>query len=539
MASYDTPAASRSRPAASRREIGWLLALLLAAAVARAPGILSRAAWYDEMISLVQTSGHAAPAWPRQPAPAGEARRFFAGTASPVEVYRVLRDSDVHPPLYFAALSLWRRALGPSIEVARVLSFVCSLGSVLVLYFLLRSARVEEARPAALVYALATGAAHGGHEARPYALAELALLSAALAAYLARGATPAAPRRALGWALVMAAALGAACHTLYVAGLTAGAVLAWFVVQLWRRARPAAVAGVAVTAAFAALAVPLLLAQRERPPRQLAGRSDLGSELVTLVELNAENLGVSMGGSAKSVTGGWGGGLGLAGNLGFLALTAVGGLCAWRRQRTGEPLWTLLAVLAVAPTLGVFAADVSLGQRLHQPRYVVFATAGLATLTATGLLGWSGRRRRWGVLLLAAVLAIQASRVNWGFERCVRDQSGGIKRSMASVIDGYESPGRLVLIGAGWGVGDPASWLYELAPETRVAVFDDETDLATLLRAAAPYPDLWVAFSTDKRTLGAEQQLLRRLRAGEAYLEVFSNPLAAHFLRVAGRPAAG
>jgi len=185
----------------------------------------------------------------------------------------------------------------------------------------------------------------------------------------------------------------------------------------------------------------------------------------------------------------------------------------------------------VAPTLGVFAVDVALGQRIHQPRYVVFAVAALATVAATGLLGLRGPRR-WGLLLLGALLLVQASRVNWGFERCVRDQTGGIKRSLASIIDGYESPGRLVLIGAGWGVGDPASWIYELRPGTLIAVFDRGADLDAMLRAAAAYPDLWVTFSTDKVTLKAEQEVLQRLRTDGAYQEVFANPLASHFVRV-------
>lgn len=513
-------------PPVSCREIRWILVLLLVASVARVPGIFTRAAWYDEMISLVETSGYSSPHWPRLPAPAGESRRFFTDTASPAQVYEVLLHFDIHPPLYFLSLCLWRHLFGPSIEAARFLSFFFSMASVLVLYVLLRWARVEQARLATLVYALSTGAAHSGHEARPYALAELALLGGALAAYVA-AVSP--PRRALASTLVMAAALGAACHTLYVAGFTAAAVLAWFTVRLWRRSRATALVGVTATACLVVLAIPLLNAQQGEPPQRLS--IDLRSEVVTLVELNMKNLGVSMAGSAEATTEGWGAALGWVQKLAFLALIGVGAFHAWRRHKAGERIWSLLAVLAVAPTLGVFAVNMALGQRIHQPRYVVFAVAALATVAATGLLSLRGPRR-WGLLLLGALLLVQASRVNWGFERCVRDQTGGIKRSLASVIDGYESPGRLVLIGAGWGVGDPASWIYELQPETLVAVFDWGADRDAMLRAAAAYPDLWVTFSTDKVTLGAEQEVLRRLRTSGAYQEVFANPLVSHFVRV-------
>jgi len=44
-----------------------------------------------------------------------------------------LRAGDVHPPLYFWALDVWRQVFGPSWFAARALSVLLTLGTLILL----------------------------------------------------------------------------------------------------------------------------------------------------------------------------------------------------------------------------------------------------------------------------------------------------------------------------------------------------------------------------------------------------------------------
>src|SRR5271165_2106056 len=89
-----------------------------------------RAPEYDEAYSFFLTAGHARPAWPSGVFTAGSVRALYAGQAGMGQIAHDLRAGDVHPPLYFWALNVWRRAFGPSWFTARLLSVFCSLGSL-------------------------------------------------------------------------------------------------------------------------------------------------------------------------------------------------------------------------------------------------------------------------------------------------------------------------------------------------------------------------------------------------------------------------
>ena len=132
------------------RKILLLVVLVICAAV-RVPGVFRRATWDDEGISLLQTAGHPHPSWPRHPEPAGQSQLFYKGTAPLLQISDDLARTDIHPPVYFWTLALWRRALGSTIEVARTLSLIYSVATVLVLYLLLRVARVERPSLASFV----------------------------------------------------------------------------------------------------------------------------------------------------------------------------------------------------------------------------------------------------------------------------------------------------------------------------------------------------------------------------------------------------
>src|SRR3954447_25031715 len=95
--------------------------------------VLTAAAWlrgaeYDEQYTLFLTAGTARPIWPDGVFPAGAIAAAQAGHATLAQIARDLRATDVHPPLYFWAVSLWRAAFGPGLFA--VLCGVASLGLV-------------------------------------------------------------------------------------------------------------------------------------------------------------------------------------------------------------------------------------------------------------------------------------------------------------------------------------------------------------------------------------------------------------------------
>src|ERR1700734_4029176 len=85
----------------------WILPLCAVVLVATA---WLRGAEYDEQYTLFLTAGVPRPDWPITVFPAGLARDIQAGHAGLIAIARDLRPTDVHPPLYFWLVSLWRDA---------------------------------------------------------------------------------------------------------------------------------------------------------------------------------------------------------------------------------------------------------------------------------------------------------------------------------------------------------------------------------------------------------------------------------------------
>ena len=120
------------------------LVLLLAAAVLTGAAAL-RGFEYDEAYSIFVTSAAPRPAWPVIPFSAGSVRSAYQADASLSAVARALRQTDVHPPLYFWALALWRRAVGSSYFAARMLSVLFGLGALAAIAGIARLVRIPAA----------------------------------------------------------------------------------------------------------------------------------------------------------------------------------------------------------------------------------------------------------------------------------------------------------------------------------------------------------------------------------------------------------
>ena len=113
-------------------------------------------------------------------------RALQAGHASLIAIARDLRTTDVHPPLYFWAVALWRRLVGSGLVgsglfgsglfgsgllAARLLSVVCGVAALAAVGVVARRTGVP-AVPAMLLTLGCYGFAYTGAVARGFALAQ-------------------------------------------------------------------------------------------------------------------------------------------------------------------------------------------------------------------------------------------------------------------------------------------------------------------------------------------------------------------------------
>ena len=202
----------------------FLWALLPCAMILIAAAAL-RGAEYDEQYTLFLTSGVPRPDWPATVFPAGLARDIQAGHAGLAGIARDLRVTDVHPPLYFWLVSVWRDVLGRGVLgrgvlghglfVARLLSVALGVGALALTGAIARSARLPPVW-AMLLTMGCYGFTYTSVVARGFALAQLLLLGGVACLLLRRRV----------WNFALAGALfGAATMSNYLSVFTAGACL--------------------------------------------------------------------------------------------------------------------------------------------------------------------------------------------------------------------------------------------------------------------------------------------------------------------------
>jgi Dolichyl-phosphate-mannose-protein mannosyltransferase len=179
--------------------------------------VLTAAAWlrgaeYDEQYTLFLTAGVARPVWPDGVFPAGVVAAAQAGHASAAQIAADLRATDVHPPLYFWAVALWRAAFGPELFTARLFSVLCGVASLGLVGVIARQCRIRPA--AAMLLTLGCyGFVYTNAIARGFAPAETACL-AGMALLLARRP------------VLAGVAFGLACGCNYLAVFVAMAAIA-------------------------------------------------------------------------------------------------------------------------------------------------------------------------------------------------------------------------------------------------------------------------------------------------------------------------
>lgn len=479
-----------------------LLSLLLALSVGvRLPGLFSRAIWYDESITLLQTAGNPHPDWPEEPTLAGSLKTLFEGTPTISRIVTDLRQTDVHPPLYYCLLSLWRRIFGFSLETARLFSLLFSVGSVLMLYLLLCQARFERPFVPSFIFALSSGSVFIGYEARSYAFALFFVNTATLFAYLASEVNPNDIRRLSLYSLMIAVCCGFAFQTNYLTLFPISAILAWVIYHIWKISKPVALLTPMVASSIGLIGLSFFIKQLGMRPNQAAGFTGIFSEMLKISQMNILVI-------WKSTE------IALIVVFLLVLFALIGNAILYIANRWSElnrKFLSLVIVLAAIPSAGIFLLDVIFNKHLADFKYFIFACPALAVLLAYGT-----NRGRSGKFLLISLLSLQLAVINRGSEKHV-GEPGSHLRSVAKSIRNAPSHSQIVAIAQGAGRGSPASALYELAPETTVIFFNNNSTLEKLQASIQEYEDVWLIPSSDRRTLAIENELFRRLQGSGRY----------------------
>ena len=248
----------------------WIVAVAIFCAGLLALAHLVRASiWYDEAITLLTTSGHAKLDW-------SLGLWQFNPTLNLKRIVVDLYEQDVHPPLYFWTLAVWRTLFGSSLEVARAFSALLLLGSLGLLYRLARDCGMRRPWIPVALYAASSVGTWYAYDARPYAMATFLILATQL---LARKSSP--------WAGFCGAA---AFATHYFAALCVGPVLALECYRKWNGDRFWSVWTALAFSIWSAPLVWLLQTHLVARPNQYPGFGFFPEEIWALVKGAAQGI---------------------------------------------------------------------------------------------------------------------------------------------------------------------------------------------------------------------------------------------------------
>jgi hypothetical protein len=157
-------------------EYAIVLAALIISLVSATVHLRNSSMWYDEAITMLTTSGHAQLDW-------ALGLGQFKPSTNLAKIASELYEQDVHPPLYFWTLALWRVSFGESLEVARALSALFMLGTLGLLYRLAIDLHMRWAPVPVLVYALSAVGVRYAYNARSYAMVSFLVVLTLLLAH--------------------------------------------------------------------------------------------------------------------------------------------------------------------------------------------------------------------------------------------------------------------------------------------------------------------------------------------------------------------
>lgn len=515
--------------------------------------VLCLAAWlrgaeYDEQYTLFLTSGVARPDWPAAVFPAGLARELQSGTASFSDIADDLRVTDVHPPLYFWLVSIWRPVLGSGLFMTRLLSVVFGLGSLALVGVIARQAQV---RPVwAMVLTVGCyGFTYTSVLARGFALAQLLLLGGVVGLLTGRRC----------WHFVLAGALfGAATMTNYLAVFAGGACLLAVARGSTRpapvrsdgsRSRHAGSNPRASTVEFLKTAVEATatrIAAADRPPI----RHVIGAVLGFLAFIPADlwwflaqrgsrrdqfppfSLGRSVARLAARFAGDLLGGLPLyvrgaasvvvAAALGLLLLWLIIRI-VWRWRHIGVPrARTLFALGALGPVAGLLALGAIFNNTPIELRYLTFSTPFVGLLLAGAL-----NRHGGGVLL-----AVQAASIAG---LMLAPQTMQPARAAARVAAAWVEDGVVLLPRGNDGVGVVGAFAIESPPALPLLLVRADDTPERILARIGPWHRVVLALLDQDASSHAASEAMRLALTAPGWREVARGSNVAVYERVGGR----
>jgi hypothetical protein len=511
-----------------RRDVWALLALILVSLAVRIPGVSSRAIWYDEAITLLETAGNPAPDWSESPTPAATQKEFLDGAPTVSEIATGLRETDVHPPVYYILLSKWRLLIGGSVEAARLFSVLISTASIVLFYLLLRTTGFARPFVPTVVYALSSGAVHYGHEARNYSLAMLLIMAATFCAFRAIKIEDLKAKKFWFFSFSMAIFGGLAVNTNYLSIYPTFVLLVWYSFWLPRKRFLYSILSYIIFLSISSKVLWIIPAQLDARPKQFQKALALGDEIRKIIDFNIEilwNPVYPSSGVRFAV-------LGTIALLGFSSLWYA--INRWKE--IDKQITSLMIGLAIAPSAGVVALDLIFNKDLGKSSYVLFAgpaivfllmlAAGDRRFEGAGCASGSSLTTRVVVAVVGFFIGLQLTGINFDLER-TPGFAGSTIRSMAATIEASQPP-PLVVIGAGHGRGDPATLIYELGPETLVCVVSNGSETVTMRQQISRYENVWFVFAKGRKTSAVEDQLYEDLTGDGGFRVVSRSKRLAH-----------
>jgi hypothetical protein len=435
------------------------LALLLLAALVLTSAAWLRSAEYDEQYTLFVTAGTPRPNWPATVFPAGDVALVQAGHATLGGIARDLRATDVHPPLYFWTVSLWRLVFGPSLFAARMLSVLCGTVSIALVGIIAHRCAI---RPAAAVLLTlgCYGFVYTNAIARGFAMAEMLTLFGVVSLFGGRR-------------MLAGACLGAACCCNYLAVFVGGAVI--LVAEAW----------VAIPAAIPFLALDAWFFVAQHAAR--AGQFPPFAAWPSVIRLAEYQVAAVFGGLPLYVGGGWQ--FAVEAGLGAVVIALVAGVAVARPRGTNQ----VVLAAAIAPPLGLFFLGAVFNTTPIELRYLTFGLPFVALSVAESLPIVETSRFPGRLVFLTLLLSLQFVSIAGLLFSPRTMQPGRLAAGEAARLAGDA----VVLVPAGNdGVGIVGAFGIEASPELPVLLIRPGDPISDRV---APYRRVGLALLAEDR----------------------------------------
>lgn len=483
------------------QELGLLVTMFLILSLVRLPGIFFQSPHQDEYFTLLEVAGNWLPDWSREITTAGQAAQVINVSPSMQDVTDSLRTSD-HPPLYYWTLLLWRRWLGYSLEIARGLSLLFSVGSAIGFYGLLRFAGLKYPWIIALVYGFSSQIVFWGQNTRNYSFANFFVISMAYFAYRAVEVSTSKVKRSVIYDLAMVVSAWIAFGSNYFALFSVIMILAWYGICVWKNNKWRVIYSFLFIFMVYMFAFPFIWQQYLFRGGAKSGYLGIRLQILEVIKANYSILYSPFFRSVPFMLFVW-----CIYSL-LIILTFVFIVHRW--ETINRKFFLLIIVMTITPSLAISLVNFIFDKSLTHYRYLLMAGPGLTIALSYGLVSLLSIKRKTALVLLGILFLIQFTGINWGVEKMPRFK-GSHYRSLAKMING-SSEDPLVVVGSQVGRGHPVVLFDELDIHTDVLKLSVGHDPYAVLEQVYGYEMIWFIPATQRGTGQVDQEFLRLLR---------------------------